>query len=142
MSERESIPKLKERLKTVESADDVRAIYREEVTNPDGERSGAMTAIKDRAEELGMTEEQLRPNDATEAENTAGAQPIAGEALTESDYSDHAERIARLEELAKSSEGNPGAVPDGKEFDARKEVLKLHRGLEYLANQLNLRLPQ
>lgn len=129
--------------------DELRTAYAEEkAAGPDKERKGAIAALEAEAMARGIT--LTVPNAATDAElagQVPGAQPAGGNA-TEEDRARHAEALARAkEELGITAlEGKvaaleDGSIPSGADFDARTEILKLHRALEAMANHLNFRLP-
>lgn len=134
-----SITDLKAKLPEMSDADVQAAYVTERTTEGHKERAGALDAIKEAANKRGL---QLtlpnEPGDAQLSQATPGAQPVVNG--TEQQRDEHAETLkainARLDELEAA-----GQVPDGKEFNARDEVLKLHRGLEALAGHLNFRLP-
>lgn len=147
MADRETITELKKRLAGVKDAAALRAEFAAENDHEDGARAGALDALNARAKEIGASDADLaplageKPKATTQAETAPGAQPATGEA-SEEERESHEARIARLEELAASSAGNPAGVPDGKDFDARESLLKVFRQIEHIANQLNISLPQ
>lgn len=149
MADRETVPALKTRLKALDDTTALRAEFVAENDHADGQRPDALAALTRRAKELNVTEgeiaewseERSAPKPATiVAETTPGAQPATGEASAAQRES-HEETVARLNKQAAGEEGNVAGVPDGKDFDARKELLKAFRQIEHIANQLNLRLP-
>lgn len=122
---------------------DLQAAYEaEKAAGPDKERSGAISAFEKAAEDrkITLTDPAEKPDGELAAE-VPGAQP-AGPNATEEEREKHAETLRNLDKRVSALESNPGAVPDGKDFDARTEILRLHRGLESLANHFNLPLPR
>jgi hypothetical protein len=122
---------------------DLNAAYQaEKAAGPDKERKGAISAIEKAAKDrnLTLTDPTTKPDGELAAE-VAGAQP-AGPNATEEEREEHRKMLEAMDKRVSALEANPGAVPDGKEFNARTEILRIHAGLEYLANHMNLKLPR
>lgn len=107
------------------SDDELRAAWLAE-TETEGHkaRAGAVEAIKDEAEKRGELEAMTRPSDGSGETETTEKAPETP-----------AEREARLRNAADD------ALMAQIEADPRKALLTIHRGMEFIANHLNLRLP-
>lgn len=143
-----TIPELSKAIPKMTDEELKAAYVAEKAAGPDKERKGAVSALETEANEreLILTEEAPLV-DGELAKEVPGAQPASPHDPDEARDA-HAAALARakeelglqsVEDRLKALEDRE--VPSGDEFDARKEVLKLHRAIAALANHLNFPLP-
>jgi len=117
------------------------AFLAEKAAGADKERAGAIKLYTKLADDRGFAfADPAAPVDGEVALAVPGAQP-AGPQATEEEREEHARKVLALEERVAKLEAETGAIPAGGDFDARTEILKLHRQVAALANHHNFPLP-